>query len=81
VNGTAFSQACKLEGSQAFQMNFASSSKLFVRSATTLAEVKLTEVPKEYHEFTDVFSKQKADSLPEHRPYDLRIVIEEGSVP
>ncbi|HEV7736493.1 MAG TPA: reverse transcriptase domain-containing protein [Chlamydiales bacterium] len=81
VNAIAFARACKLEGSQAFQLNFATSSELFSRAATTLDESLLTEVPEEYHEFADVFSKKKADSLAEHRPYDLRIITEEGSVP
>ncbi|CDO69315.1 hypothetical protein BN946_scf184976.g34 [Trametes cinnabarina] len=41
----------------------------------------LSGVPPEYHEFADVFSKKKADTLPEHRPYDLKITLEEGKVP
>ena len=41
----------------------------------------LSTVPKAYHEFADVFSKVKVDSLPEHRPYDLKITLEEGTQP
>jgi hypothetical protein len=33
----------------------------------------------EYHDFADVFSKQKADKIAPHRPYDLKIDIEEGA--
>ncbi|GAA6018098.1 hypothetical protein JCM10207_006080 [Rhodosporidiobolus poonsookiae] len=41
-----------------------------------------TQVPERYHEWLDVFSKDSADTLPPHRPYDLEIHIEEGkSVP
>ncbi|GAA5988531.1 hypothetical protein JCM11641_003305 [Rhodosporidiobolus odoratus] len=36
------------------------------------------QVPGKYHEWLDVFSKASADSLPEHRPYDLKIDIEDG---
>jgi hypothetical protein len=38
-------------------------------------------VPEEYHDFADVFNKAKADTLPPHRPYDLKINLEEGSTP
>ena len=39
----------------------------------------LTILPKEYHEFRDVFSKKKADILPEHRTYDHKIQLKEAS--
>ena len=38
-------------------------------------------VPEEYHEFADVFSKAKAGSLAPHHPYDLKINLEEGASP
>jgi len=38
-------------------------------------------VPLDYHEFADVFDKGKASQLPPHRPYDLKIDLEEGSAP
>ena len=41
----------------------------------------LKGVPKEYHEFADVFSKTRADTLAQHRPYDLKINLEEGASP
>jgi hypothetical protein len=41
-----------------------------------------SQVPSEYHEFLDVFSKTKADTLPEHNPhYDHHIELEEGKQP
>ena len=33
-------------------------------------------IPEDHHEFADIFSKGKADSLPPHRPYDLKIDID-----
>ena len=39
----------------------------------------LTNVPKEYHNFTDVFSKAKAEKLAPHQPYNLKIKLEEGT--
>ena len=44
-------------------------------------QVDLLTVPKAYHEFADVFSKVKVDSLPEHRLYNLKITLEEGTQP
>jgi len=41
----------------------------------------LSNIPKDYWQFADVFCKQKAKSLPSHRPYDLAIQIEEGANP
>jgi hypothetical protein len=38
-------------------------------------------VPREYHDFADVFSQAKASTLPPHRPYDLKINLEEGKDP
>jgi hypothetical protein len=34
-----------------------------------------------YHDFVDVFSKQKANKLAPHRPYDLKIDIDKGTHP
>ena len=38
-------------------------------------------LPPEYADFTNVFDKAKADTLPDHCPYDLKIEIEEGTKP
>ena len=38
-------------------------------------------IPPEYHEFHKVFSGDKAETLPPHRPYDLEIMLEEGAKP
>ena len=39
----------------------------------------LKDVPEIYHKFADVFSKQKANTLPPHRDCDLKINVEEGA--
>jgi hypothetical protein len=39
----------------------------------------LAHIPSCYHDFSDVFSKAKADILPPHRPYDHTIDIEPGA--
>jgi hypothetical protein len=39
----------------------------------------LKDVPEVYHEFADVFSRQKADTLLLHWDYDLKINIDKGA--
>jgi hypothetical protein len=39
----------------------------------------LKDVPEVYHEFADVFSRQKANTLLPHRDCDLKINIDEGA--
>ena len=36
-------------------------------------------LPKEYHEFADVFSRRDSDVLPPHRPYDHRVPVQEDA--
>ena len=48
---------------------------------TTPGSTDISSVPKRYHEFADVFDEVQADVLPEHRPYDLQINLEEGTSP
>ncbi len=38
-------------------------------------------VPKEYHEFIDVFRKSHYNSLPPNRDYDMPITLREGAIP
>src|SRR5260221_12923985 len=38
-------------------------------------------IPAKYHEFCNIFSGEKADTLTLHRPYDLQINVEEGAKP
>ncbi|KAI3366903.1 hypothetical protein L3Q82_009548, partial [Scortum barcoo] len=41
----------------------------------------LTGVPTEYLDFSEVFNKAKATSLPPHRPYDCAINLQPGTTP
>jgi len=47
-------------------------------TSTAQPEDTLSRVPQEYHEFHNVFSGEKANALAPHRPYDLKINLEEG---
>ena len=48
---------------------------------TAQQEDPLNRVPQEYHNFRDVFSGKKANTLAPHQPYDLKIDLEEGTKP
>src|SRR5882724_10070729 len=39
----------------------------------------MSTIPEDYHDFVDVFSKSKAGKLADHRPYDLKITLDEGT--
>ena len=77
VNAAAFACISKLDDAQTFQ--------LFVspRDKTTSdpTPVDMGSVPKEDHEFSDVFNKIHADTLRPHKPYDLKIELEDRAIP
>jgi transposase InsO family protein len=50
-------------------------------ASTTDPSEDLSQVPEEYHDYADVFSKTKAWKLADHRPYDLQITLEDGAQP
>ena len=41
----------------------------------------LSGVPEDFHDFADVFDAAGAETLPPHRPYDLKINLEDGATP
>jgi hypothetical protein len=38
----------------------------------------LSALPPEYHDYADVFSASESEKLAPHRPYDLKINLEDG---
>ena len=81
IGAAAFARACKLPGAQSFRIHL-SDPAFSAKSASVSDEVPdLSHIPEEYHDFADVFSKSKADTLAPHRPYDLKINLEEGASP
>jgi hypothetical protein len=57
-----------------------SNSQRFAQKATeTKKDVKL-EVPPEFAKWKTVFEKKESDRLPEHRPWDLKIIMKPGFV-
>ena len=71
--------ASKLPGSVTFQLQLSPDGTL--GQAAQEVPLDLSSVPKDYHEFPDVFSKGKADMLLPHHSYNLKIELEEGTLP
>ena len=79
IGAVAFLYTSKLLGSHNFKLYCLRSLDIQTNS-TKLAETPdLSNVPSEYHKFANVFSKTKAETLPPHCPYDLKINLEEGA--
>jgi len=49
------------------------------KSTTISEKIDLFSIPEEYHEYADVFSKSKAETLAPHCPYNLQIDLEKDS--
>jgi len=78
IGAVAFLCASKLPDFSNFELYLCSLD--IQANSTKLAEAPdLSNVPSEYHEFADVFSKTKAEVLAPHHPYDLKINLEEGA--
>ncbi len=75
----AFVRACAEDGAQQYTLQ--PSAPSISGMASSVAPPDMTDVPAEYHNFADVFSDTLSEKLPEHRPYDLKINIEEGTSP
>ena len=72
---------CKLQGMQTFCIHLSDIS-ISANSTSVSEEVPdLSNIPKEYHDFADVFSNAKAEKLALHQPYNLKINLEEGTSP
>ena len=79
IGAAAFLRASKRPGTQCFRIHL-SDPKLSAKAASTETP-DLSQIPEEYHDYADVFSKAEADKLAPHRPYDLKINLEEGTSP
>jgi len=72
--------ALKLLGSYNFEL-YLCSLDIQANSTKLVETPDLSNVPSKYHEFANVFSKTKAETLPPHCPYDLKINLKEGAQP
>ena len=79
ISTAPFMQICKLQGMQTFCIHLSDISVSANSASISEEALDLSNVPEEYHDFADVFSKAKAEKLAPHRPYDLKINLEEGT--
>ena len=80
IGAAAFLHTLKLLDSHNFEL-YLHSLNIQANSAKLIETPDLSNVPSEYHKFANIFSKTKAETLPSHCPYDLKINLEEGSQP
>jgi hypothetical protein len=78
VSAEAFMRSMQSEGAQCLSI-LAHESLKPNSSDKPKFNPDLKDVPKIYHEFADVFSRQKADTLLPHWDCDLKINIDEGA--
>ena len=81
IGAAPFMRLCKLQGTQTFHIHLSNISVSANSVSVSKEALDLSSVPKEYHDFVDVFSKAKAENLALHQPYDLKINLEEGTSP
>ena len=80
ISIAAFLQASKFSSSSNFELCL-HPSDIQANSPKLTEAPNLFNVPSEYHEFANVFSKSKAKVFAPHYPYDLQINLEEGAQP
>ena len=81
VSAPAFTLACCLKGSIQYSMQLCPQESDLCSTSTTPETTDLSKVPPAYHDFTDIFSKSKADTLAPHREHNLKINLEDGASP
>jgi len=79
INVPALLRALHLTSSTTFPLQFYSTMQA---NSTTISEkINLSSILEEYHEYTNIFSKSKVETLAPHCPYDLWIDLEKDSYP
>src|SRR5258708_34607919 len=76
VSALTMTKLCKDPGTPTFVISTANLTLPQVTDANTLDSILV-----KYHEFHNIFSGEKVDTLTPHRPYDLQINVEEGAKP
>ena len=69
-------------GARAFIRSSKEGTPFVIYATPTRGEtISTASIPEQYKDFQDVFQKKNADMLPEHRPYDCAIDLEDGAQP
>ena len=80
IGAAAFLHISKLPGSHNFELCLCPSN-IQANSAKLAETPDLSNILSKYHKFADIFSKTKAEALPPHCSYDLKINLEESAQP
>ncbi|KAJ3555756.1 hypothetical protein NM688_g2396 [Phlebia brevispora] len=75
IGAAAFTIVHCLPRTEVFSLHFCA-----VKS-NSLNALDSSSIPEKYHKFANVFSDVKANTLAEHRPFDLKIELEKGQTP
>ena len=82
VDATTYSKERYSPRTQEFCLRLVSNNiSAWSSSMSDSPPVDMSNVLEEYHEFMDVFNKAKANTLAQHRPYNLKINLEGDSIP
>ena len=81
INAKAFRCESTMQASQCFHLQVVTPEATGQSVSASPVTINLDGVLEEYHNFVDVFSKSKARVLADHRPYDLKITLDEGASP
>ena len=76
IGADAYRAACRLRGAQVFAVSMRDLEYQAEKEARPETDPR-SVVPEEYHNLLDVFSKKDSDTLPPHRKYDHKIILEE----
>ena len=68
-----------MDGSVTFQLNITPSNVKGCTANLDPESVDMENIPEAYWDFSNVFSKAKADTLATHQPYNLKLVLEDGA--
>jgi hypothetical protein len=79
ISAAAFAIAAKLPGSKTFELSLAEA--ISGRSSTVEGTPDLSGFPEEYRDYADIFNKASSETLAPHRPYNLKINLEDGTAP
>ena len=80
IGADAYRAACKLKGAQVFAVSMRDLEYQAEKEAKPETNPR-SVVSEEYHDLLDVFSKKDSDTLPPHRKYDHKIILEEQQKP
>jgi len=82
INTSAYQKACKLQGAISFQLQLSVLQKVTGYAGQVEDNSSdLSKVPVNYHQYAEIFSKEKSKQLPLHHLYNLFIQLESEKTP